>query len=180
MADRDDRKEEKEEQSLKQSSSKSKLPLMLGGGFLVVALLVGGGIFAMKSFSSASSAATDEKAVTEGTEAKGETSSVSSGVFYKGFEPFITVLEPSTEYNFTYLKFVPELEVADEKSLEEVNAKLPALSAVINAVMTDLNWNNVKSEKGRKKLAEKLKGKLNEILGEGKIINVYFTTFVVQ
>jgi len=180
MADKEEKKEVTEEKPAKPAPGKSKLPLMLGGGILIIVVLIVGGIFAMKSFTALSNAAGEEKPATENENPDGESIPTSSGVFYKDFQPFITVLEPSKEYNFTYLKFVPELELSDEKAIEEVTAKLPVLSAAINAVMTDLNWNTIKSEKGRERLSEKLVEKLNENLEEAKIINVYFTTFVVQ
>jgi flagellar basal body-associated protein FliL len=180
MNEKEEKKDTTEESPGKVSKGKSKLPVMLGGGVLIVVILVVGGIFAMKSFTTKSEAANEkEPAVTEETPSE-EGGIASTGFFFKEFEPFITVLEPSEEYDFTYLKFVPELEVSSEEALAEVLTKLPILSAQINSIMTDLNWNSIKSEKGRERLSKKIQERLNEHLESGKIVGVYFTTFVVQ
>jgi len=170
--------EKKESEPVKTKRKGSKAPLMIIGAVIVIAFLVGGGIFAMKSFTASSEAApaTD----TEETAATDDGTTGPTGIYYNSFTDFITVLAPSKEYDFTYLKFKPELELSDEEALAEVGAKLPALSAKIDSVMTDLDWNTVKTEKGREHQAEKLRKELNELLEIGEVVKVYFTSFVVQ
>jgi flagellar basal body-associated protein FliL len=171
--------EEGQEEEVKKPSK--KLPLIIGGGVLILAILVGGGIFAMKAFSApadASESETDEEVVEIVEEEEGEY--VSTGLYFANFDAFITVLRQSDEYHFTYLKFVPKFEISDAKVTSEILAKLPLIEDKINSVMTDLNWNSIKSERGRERVGEKLTEKLNEFLESGKIIKTYFTTFVAQ
>jgi flagellar basal body-associated protein FliL len=172
----DDREEKKVAGSPK--GKKSKVPFMIIGGVLVVALLVGGGIFAMKTFSAPTEAATPAETEEPATNPDG--TPAATGIYYNTFPDFITVLAPSENYDFTYLKFKPELELSGEEALAEVGTKVPALSAKIDALMTDLDWDNIKTEKGRERQAEKLRNSLNELLESGEIVKVYFTSFVVQ
>ena len=168
----------KEVETPKPDGKKSKLPFMIIGIVAVLALLGGGGFFAMKFLSSASQAAPATEPEETVTTPDGEMGP--TGIYYDKFADFITVLAPSEEYKFTYLKFVPQLELSSEEALAEVTAKLPVLTSKINSVMTDLNWNNLKTEKGREHQAEKLQKELNELLEGGEVIKVYFTTLVVQ
>ena len=75
---------------------------------------------------------------------------------------------------------MPKFELSDAKVISEIGAKLPLIEDKINSVMTDLDWNSIKSERGRGRMGEKLTEKLNEILESGKITKTYFTTFVAQ
>lgn len=157
-----------------------KLPLIIGVGVLILAILVSGGIFAVKVISTpadASESATDEEVVEV---VKEESAYVSTGLYFSDFDAFITVLRQSEEYHFTYLKFVPKFEISSAKVSAEMGAKLPLIEDKINSVMTDLEWNSIKSERGRERMGEKLTEKLNGILESGKIIKTYFTTFVAQ
>ncbi|MCD6216585.1 flagellar basal body-associated FliL family protein [bacterium] len=171
--------ETEQEEEVKKSAK--KLPLIIGGGVLILAILIGGSIFAMKAFSApadASESETDGEVAEVVEKEAGEY--VSTGLYFADFDAFITVLRQSDEYHFTYLKFVPKFELSDAKVTSEILAKLPLIEDKINSVMTDLNWNSIKSERGRERIGEKLTEKLNEFLESGKIIKTYFTTFVAQ
>ena len=173
----EEREEKKEAEPVKVKRKNSKAPFMIIGVIVIVALLVGGGIFAMKFFPASSEAAQPAETTTTETNTDGTPSA--TGIYYT-FPDFITVLSPSEGYDFTYLKFKPELELSGQEVLAEVGTKLPALSAKIDAIMTDLDWDSVKTEKGREHQAEKLRKELNGLLESGEVVKVYFTSFVVQ
>ncbi|MFH1514317.1 MAG: flagellar basal body-associated FliL family protein [bacterium] len=171
--------EERKDNEQKNEASKKtgNLPLIIGGGVLLVVVLGVSGFFAMKALSSPADAT--ETDPTEQVDSE-EYVYKSTGFYYREFGAFITVLKPGEEYNFVYLKFVPEFELNDMSLTSEIAAKLPIIEDKINAIMTDLDWGSIKSEKGRARVAEKLTEKLNEHLETGRIIKTFFTTFVAQ
>jgi flagellar basal body-associated protein FliL len=170
---------ESEQKPTGKKPSKKIFFMKIGGIFLVLVLLGAGGFIAVKSMMAPSEAA-ETAEVVEPKDEKGESDSESTGIYYSDFEAFITVLASSEEYEFTYLKFVPKLELSDEEALLEVTENIPQIEDKINALMTDLDWGTVKSEKGRERQADKIKKKLNGLLESGEVVKVYFTTFVAQ
>lgn len=170
--------EKKDDGQKKEKPEKGgNLPLIIGGGILLIVVLGVGGFFVMKAMSAPADASeTDPTELVDSDEYVYE----ATGIYYQGFSAFITVLRPSDENNFVYLKFVPQFEMDDAGVTSEIVAKLPIIEDKINAVMTDLEWDSIKSEKGRARIAEKLTEKLNEHLESGRIIKTFFTTFVAQ
>ena len=180
MDDKERKKEEIEETEPQEQVKKTviNLPLIIGGGLLILIILVGGGIFAMKAISTPAEAT--ESDTSDAMVEDEEGGYASTGVYYSEFDAFITVLSSDDEFNFTYLKFVPQFELSDQKVSAEIAMKLPSIEDKINSVMTDLDWGAIKSERGRERVGEKLTEKLNELLESGKIVKTYFTTFVAQ
>jgi flagellar basal body-associated protein FliL len=178
----DDKLEKDSDEDLENVEKKplKKKFLIMVGGIILIAILLGAGGFVIVKSMTAPSEAAENTAQNDSSKAAKETSAEFTGIFYSDFDAFITVLAPSETNKFTYLKFVPKFEMSNAKSLTEIAQKLPLVEDKINSVMTDLEWDSVKSEKGRERQAEKLQKKLNEILETGEIVKVYFTTFVVQ
>ena len=170
---------DQDQEKVEKKPSKKKFLVIVGGVVLLALLLGGGGYVVVKSMSTPSEAA-ENTALDDSANAAKDKGAEFTGIVYGDFDAFITVLAPSEDYKFTYLKFVPKFEMSNEKALAEIVGKLPLVEDKINSVMTDLDWDAVKSEKGREHQAEKLQKKLNEILETGEIVKVYFTTFVVQ
>lgn len=177
--DKREKDSDQDQEKVEKKPSKKKFMVIVGGVVLLALLLGGGGFVIVKSMTTPSEAA-ENTAQDDSANAAKDKGAEYTGIFYSDFDAFITVLAPSEDYKFTYLKFVPKFEMSNEKSLSEIAEKLPLIEDKINSVMTDLEWESVKGEKGRERQAEKLQKKLNEILETGEIVNVYFTTFVVQ
>lgn len=169
--------EEKEKKADKkeEKSAGKNTPMIIGGVVLIVIVLVIGGIFAMQTMSSPGEATESET-----SEFEGDGEFQHTGIYFRQFDAFITCLDHQSDSPFTYLKFVPQFELSDSRMEAEIIRKMPLIEDRINSVMSDLDWDDVKGERGRDRQGERLRRSLNELLESGEIIKIYFTTFVAQ
>lgn len=71
-----------------------------------------------------------------------------------------------------------------KKKQEEFNLtiapKLPLLNDAITTIITTKDASELSTLEGKERLREELKEKFNTLLGEPKVVRVYFTEFVMQ
>ncbi len=79
-----------------------------------------------------------------------------------------------------YLKCKIDLELDSPELQQEVDKKLPAIRDAIIQILSSKTVEEIQTAKGKEKLKEEIKRKLNEMLTTGEIRNVYFTEFVIQ
>jgi flagellar FliL protein len=79
-----------------------------------------------------------------------------------------------------YLKCKIDLELDSPDLQKEVDKKLPAIRDAIIQILSSKTVEEIQTAKGKEKLKEEIKRKLNEMLTTGEIRNVYFTEFVIQ
>lgn len=78
-----------------------------------------------------------------------------------------------------YLKLSMVLEVDNEKTLEEVEARLPQLKDLTLTLISSKSYADLQGADGKYRLREELRYRYNKIF-KGRIGRLYFTTFVVQ
>ena len=93
-------------------------------------------------------------------------------------DPFIVNLVSSNANR--YLKCKIDLELDSPELQQEVDKKLPAIRDLIIQILSSKSVEEIQTAKGKQKLKEEIKRKINEILRTGEIKNVYFTEFVRQ
>jgi len=79
-----------------------------------------------------------------------------------------------------YLKCKIDLELDSPELQQEVDKKLPAIRDLIIRILSSKTVEEIQTAKGKEKLKEEIKRKINEILTSGEIRHVYFTEFVIQ
>lgn len=79
-----------------------------------------------------------------------------------------------------YLKCKIDLELDAPELQKEIDKKLPAIRDLIIRILSSKTVEEIQTSKGKEKLKEEIKRKINEILTTGEIRNVYFTEFVIQ
>jgi len=79
-----------------------------------------------------------------------------------------------------YLKCKIDLELDSPELQQEVDKKLPAIRDLIIRILSSKTVEEIQTAKGKEKLKEEIKRKINEFLTTGEIRNVYFTEFVIQ
>jgi len=79
-----------------------------------------------------------------------------------------------------YLKCKINLELDAPELQQEVDKKLPAIRDLIIRILSSKTIEEIQTAKGKEKLKEEIKRKINEFLTNGEIKHVYFTEFVIQ
>ena len=79
-----------------------------------------------------------------------------------------------------YLKLTAHLEVANESVVSAVEARNPQIRDAFITLLASKSIADVADVKGKVKLRREMIMRLNDILGEGSVTQVYFTEFIVQ
>ena len=80
----------------------------------------------------------------------------------------------------SYLKAKLDLELSDERLKEEIDKRLPQFRDTILIQLSSKNSDGIRTLEGKYQLREELISLLNQYLRSGKIVNIYFTDFIVQ
>ncbi len=152
-----------------------KLPLKLILIVLSVVLLGGGGFVGWTMIQ-------DESAKTTGDGILLEETSETSGEPEVGrmfqLQPFVVNL--SDPGGKRYLKSLIELEFNEDSVQKELDARLPQVRDVILLHLSSKTIEDVQNIDGKIELKNSLITQVNQVLKTGKIMNLYFTQFVIQ
>lgn len=93
-------------------------------------------------------------------------------------EPF--TLNLLSDSGSRYVKCTIEMEQNTELLKPELDKKVAIIRDIIIRTLTAKTFEEISTAKGKERLKDELVGKINEILTDGFIKNVYFTDFVVS
>lgn len=79
-----------------------------------------------------------------------------------------------------YVKCTIQLEENTELLQPELEKKTAIIRDIIIRTLTSKTFEEVSTAKGKERLKDELVGKINEVLTDGFVKNIYFTDFVVQ
>ena len=79
-----------------------------------------------------------------------------------------------------YLKTSIALELSIAEMQVELDNKRNVLRDTVITILSSKTFEEVQTAKGKQKLKEELMERLNEFLADGRIMNIFFTEFVVQ
>ena len=171
--------EEKENQEVEQEPKKeggNKLLLIVIIILLLLLLVIGGLVayFLLSNNENQQQNPQEQKKV----EKKHKVQEMSEiGPIYP-LDPFVVnLVSPNAD---RYLKCKIDLELDSPDLQKEVDKKLPAIRDLIIQILSSKSVEEIQTAKGKEKLKEEIKRKINEILTTGEIKNVYFTEFVIQ
>lgn len=174
MAEEKEKKEELEEQEElegQEELKKKSLPIKMIIIPVMALFLVGGVIFLFKSgllFKS-----TDNSAISiEEQDSKPEIGPIYS------MDSFIVNL--IGDQGKSYLKARLEMELSNPKLREEIDKRLPQFRDIILTQLSSKSRNDIKTLEGKFQLREEIISMLNQYLSTGKILNIYFTDFIIQ
>ena len=166
--------EEKENQEQEEKGGSNKLLLIVIIVLLLVLLIVGG----LVAYFLLSGGDEEEQVEPQKVEKKRKVSNMTEiGPIYP-LDGFIVNLLSNNSSR--YLKCKIDLELDSPELQEEVDKKLPAIRDLIIRILSTKTVEEIQTSKGKEKLKEEIRRKINEILTTGEIRNVYFTEFVIQ
>ena len=85
-----------------------------------------------------------------------------------------------SESGSRYLKTKVDLELSAETLTPEIDKKKPLIRDIIVSTLSSKTYEEVSTQKGKNRLKDEIVDRLNEVLADGHIKNIYFTDFVVQ
>jgi flagellar protein FliL len=146
----------------------------------VVALLlaIGGAFFMVKALSGSGQSAAGSAEKTGKQEAAVSEEQHSVGVLYS-FEKAVIVNLAETNAE-RYLKLEITLELENAKIRKEIETRLPQVQDLLISVTSTKTLEDVSTTSGRNMLRQEMIDKINSLLTAGRVLNIYFTEFVVQ
>ncbi len=172
-----DKKAQAPEKEGKKKGGKLKLVIVL---LLVLAILGGGGFAAWKFYlepKMAGEAHTGEPAEGEEHAATEEEAPATGGQLVTLDSFVVNLADPMGR---RYLKATMDVEVASASVAEELTAAMPKVKDTLLLLLSSKSFEDISSMDRKIELKNQIVDRLNQILGKGKVRNVYFTEFVVQ
>ncbi len=157
---------------------KSLKMIIIAGGGLLVLLLVGGGaaFFLLSSPSSDSSEEPSLVGKIKGMVSGGQKNPETAPTAIHKMEPFLVNLADLGQLR--YLKVT--LHVETPQKGEEYEKRLPQLRDSVLTILSSKYFKDILTSEGKNALREEIKEKMNQLLVEMKVRNIYFTEFVIQ
>jgi len=165
---------ENQEQEEKKEGGGNKLLLIVIVILLLVLLIIGG----LVAYFLLSGEEEEEQIKSQKIEKKKKVSSMTEiGPIYPLDRFIVNLLSNNSN---RYLKCKIDLELDSPDLQEEIDKKLSPIRDLIIRILSSKTVEEIQTSKGKEKLKEEIKRKINEILTTGEIRNVYFTEFVIQ
>lgn len=177
-------KEQEEQPAEEKPKNKKKLFIIIG---VVVAVLIIGGVGAFFALSPKNAPvaegtegeASSEGAATDGEETKdteeGAEDAEAVGALFP-LETFIVNLQ----IKGSFLKTDIQLELKSAEDATVAEESLPRLRDIIIQVLSSRTAPEILTNEGKMALKDEIKQSINDIMGEDKVIEVYFTEFIIQ
>ncbi len=158
--------EEQPDEKAEKPKKKTKLPLLIIIAVVVLIVGAGGAYFFMTGKGTEQAKSTAQK---DSKDVQGVNFSL---------EPFVVNL--MDQGGTKYLKISIQLELSDAKLTEQAKNKTPQIRDAIITLLTNKTSDELITPEGKLLLKDEIKQRVSQILGEGNVINVYLTDFVMQ
>ena len=180
-----------EEKSSEEKKPKKGSPLVLIiVAFLFVVLLAVVGMIGFFMFQSpddtaAAGGAAPATPTAQGGKSKGSAGAgTARGSDYSNIGPMYPLdsftLNLLSDGGARYIKCTLQLEQNTDLLQPELDKKTAIIRDVVIRTLTSKTFEEVSTSKGKERLKDELVSKINEILTDGFVKNIYFTDFVVQ
>lgn len=162
-----------EEGQEKKKGSKLKLIIIV----LLVLLLGAAGYFAYNKFMGGADTPPEEAAQEQPADSgNGEASP--EGAVIVSLDTFtVNLADPLGR---RYLKITMDVELTGEDAATQLESENPKVKDRIITLLTSMSYADISSPEGKLLLKNEIVDRLNQILGGSKVLNVYFTEFIVQ
>ncbi len=174
--------EKNEEKAPQKSSSKLVLIIII---VLLVLILVGGGLaayFLLGDNSDQQKNNEQSQAQTQAKQTKKRNIARNSDLMQIGpiypLDQFIVNL--LSENGARFLKIKMDLELSGQELTAELDKKKSLIRDIVIRTLTSKTFQEVSTGKGKDKLKDELVDRINSVLADGSIRNIFFTEFVVQ
>lgn len=183
MAEEETEKKESKLDSLKQN--KMLLFIIIGVVaflliiFIVVAILIfSGGDDEAANAQGGAQAEQQVSADSKSSQAKAGSNLLSVGPMYPMDQIIVNLMTSSGGKRYLKTAIVLELSIAEMQP--ELDTKRDVIRDIIITILSSKTFEEIQTTKGKQKLKDELQERINEILVDGRISNIFFTDFMVQ
>jgi len=173
--------EEKEEKKEKKSGSNLVLIIII---VLLVLILIGGGLAAYFFLSDNTEAkqpnATQQsqpQSQMKKSNVARNSSLITIGPIYPLDQFIVNLL---SQGGSRFLKTKIDLELSGPELTAELDKKKPLIRDIVIRTLSSKTFQEVSTNRGKEKLKDELVDRINAVLADGQIKNIFFTEFVVQ
>lgn len=172
--------EEVVEEKKKKSGGKMMLIIII---VLIIFLLIGGGLAAFLLLSGDDNAVQSNQPMQQQTQKIRKNGSqrsenlITIGPMYPMDQFVVNLLSESGN---RFLKTSLDIELSDENLASEMDVKKSAIRDIIIRTLSSKTFEEVSTLKGKEKLKDEMVERLNMVLADGQVRNIFFTDFVVQ
>ena len=181
MAKKEEADREEGEQQEEQKPKGSKKLIIIIAVVVLVLILGGVGAFFALSGSKGGEGASKEGVESEESaeaeapaEGEGKEGGAESGLF--PLETFIVNLQ----IKGSFLKADIQLEFTSAAEVKKVEKDVPRLRDAIIQVLSSKTASEILTSEGKEKLKDEIRASVNSMIGEEKVLEVYFTEFIIQ
>lgn len=180
-------KEEKEEsKEAGGGKGNKKLLIIIAVLALLLVLVIGGAVGAFMTMNKAPAAAPQAKAAEEHheEEAPAEEEEASEGGHgEKGGSAAVMPLEPfivNLQVKGSYLKATMQLKFAGKAVPKNAESELPKIRDAVIRTLSSKSAAEILTAEGKEALREEVKKAINTAFGSDKVVQIYFTEFIIQ
>ena len=173
--------EKKEETKEKKSNSKLVLIIII---VLLVLILIGGGIAAYFLLSDNGDTQQPQAAQQSQLQAQMKKKNINRnsnlleiGPIYPLDQFIVNLL---SQGGAKFLKTKMDLELSGPELTAELDKKKPLIRDIVIRTLSSKTFQEVSTNRGKEKLKDELVDKINAVLADGQVKNIFFTEFVVQ
>lgn len=150
-----------------------KAIIIIAGVMFVFMALVGGGFYMM--WVKIASLMPPEEVIEEVVEEEEEV--VVIGEMFP-LDPFVVNLADGNGKR--YLRATVQLELAPEQAAATFEQRLPQIRDVVLTILSTKEFEDIRTADGKMSLRTEIITRLNELLNNESVTNIYFTDFVIQ
>lgn len=170
-----------EETQEKQTKKSNSLVIIIIAVVLILLLAIGGVIgYLILGGNDQPAMVQDNQAQTQGgknASLKRSTDYMNMGPVYPMDQFIVNLLSDSGS---RFLKTRIDLELSTESLMPEIEKKKPLIRDIIIRTLSSKTFEEVSTMKGKDRLKDEIVDRINEVLADGHLKNIYFTDFVVQ
>jgi len=148
---------------------------------LLVVLLIGGGLAAFFLLGSddtqASMEQQNQQTTTQRKSTGRSTQYLTIGPMYPMSQFVVNLL---SESGSKYLKVILDIELDNPELSVEMDHKKSLVRDIIIRSLSSKTFEEVSTMKGKDRLKDEIVNKINDVLADGQVKNIFFTDFVVQ
>jgi len=152
-----------------------KTLFIIVGGVILMAAVAAGAYFAGSKLNGSDS---PEKVVSKSTD-KGEPAKAQDelGPLVPLDDIIVNILD---DQGSRYLKASITLEMSNQVVVDEIQRRQPQIRDAVLLLMGSKSFDEIRDLQGKLQLRAEVIARVNEFLHDGKVVNLYFTDFVVQ